>query len=676
MPGRDIKEKRFYLKDKTVILLALAISAGFILRFIYLIQLKATPLFGLFAPDSFYYDKFARALVMGNFTLRESVYLNPLYPFFLAPFYYFFKNPIYQVAFTQIILDCLSCLLIYGISIKVFRARLAGVIASSLYAFYGIAIFYMGFLQDVTLVTFLNLLFFFLILKAFEEKRIWYSVLCGVVFALALLLKAGILISIAILAIWYLLREKALGRGGAGKVFLSIAVGTLLVLTPFASRNYKMEGRFSPLPAQGGLNFYIGNNPEADGSYMHVRGIPDSPVEQAKASVALAEELTGQDMGISEASGYWFERGFRYIAGDPAGYLTLLSRKFLLFLNVGEIDGNMNYYFARLFMPILRLPLLSFGILAPFALLGLWTVLTEREEKAWPVIIMVAAYLISVLIYYVNSRYRMPAVPFMMLLAGRGILHLSDSFREKSKKTAFYLILILAGGFVVSNIDLYGGRMVKSFTTDYTNLGMVYMEKGEIHKALRAFEKAVSINPSYAEAYYSRGLAYDNMDMHEEALFDYRKAERLGLISDELHYNIGLLYFKLGKTKEALREYGKAIGINPRNKKAYNNIGTIYYQSGLLEEAVDSFKRAIDADPRFVDALYNLGNTYFRMERYSEATELYKRTIEVKDFADARYNLGVSYYRSGRLDLARRHLKIAEERGIKPDYLIKEALGL
>ena len=45
----------------------------------------------------------------------------------------------------------------------------------------------------------------------------------------------------------------------------------------------------------------------------------------------------------------------------------------------------------------------------------------------------------------------------------------------------------------------------------YNNRGISYKEKGELDRALKDFDKAIELNPDFAEAYNNRGNVYRNM---------------------------------------------------------------------------------------------------------------------------------------------------------------------
>ncbi len=55
----------------------------------------------------------------------------------------------------------------------------------------------------------------------------------------------------------------------------------------------------------------------------------------------------------------------------------------------------------------------------------------------------------------------------------------------------------------------------------------VYDILDQSEKAIEDYDKAIEIDPQYAEAYYNRGSAYDILGQSEQARQDYAKAEAL-----------------------------------------------------------------------------------------------------------------------------------------------------
>jgi tetratricopeptide (TPR) repeat protein len=66
------------------------------------------------------------------------------------------------------------------------------------------------------------------------------------------------------------------------------------------------------------------------------------------------------------------------------------------------------------------------------------------------------------------------------------------------------------------------------FAEAYCNRGTAYYEKGEYDRAILDFNKAIEINPEFADAYYNRAITHYHRQEHDKARRDVQKAQSLG----------------------------------------------------------------------------------------------------------------------------------------------------
>ena len=416
------------MPPKPGIAVAAIVLCALCVRAIFLGQLTESPLFHNLAADSADYERLAQKILAGD-TLDEAfVYQNPLYPFFLAALHAMFGPGTLPVLAVQACLGAISCALLYSIGRTTFGHRV-GLTAAGLQASYGILIFFSGLLLTTSLVVFLLLAAMSTLLAAQRRERPWMFLLAGALFGLVMLGRPNALVLLIFLPLAFPLTKRP-GRASRNPlahlgVFL---LGAALTVAPAAARNHAINGQLSPFPAIGGINFYIANNAEATGRLTSPPGVSHAPVTQIHTSIALAEEATGASLTPAEASAYWRARGFEYLLSEPRSALSLYLRKARLFWQAEEIPLNVHYELYRTLTPILRLPWLGFGFIAPLALLGIGLASRRRENPAL-LLVVVLGYFAAALPFFVSARYRLPVVPFLILYAAYALDTLASLVR-------------------------------------------------------------------------------------------------------------------------------------------------------------------------------------------------------------------------------------------------------
>ena len=171
-------------------------------------------------------------------------------------------------------------------------------------------------------------------------------------------------------------------------------------------------------------------------------------------------------------------------------------------------------------------------------------------------------------------------------------------------------------------------------------LGACLRVNGEIDEGLDVLNKAIELNPNYAEAFINRGLIHLTKENKFEALADLEKAYELKphikqiwdlVISLTIEFGqfdqgISLLtnmtkadptneknftsmafcHKCLGNKEEAIEAYNKALTIKPDSAEVYNNMGITLQEQGKLEEAIEAFNKALAIEPDYAGAHRNL----------------------------------------------------------------------
>ena len=232
------------------------------LRLVHAFQMSASPLFTMPAVDAATYSEQAVSLAEGNWLGRGQgpFWQPPLYPYFLGLIKLVFPESFFYVSrFAQALIGSLTCVLLYAVGQRLFGVGV-GFVGGLIAAVYGPLIYFDARLLPAGLATFFTLVSLWLLIRAVERPT--RSIFTAAGFALGLAsLTAAILASlIPGVAIWlfYWLRKKA------AWAVVAFLLGAVLAIAPVTLRNYTIGDDLVPISYNGGVNFYLGNNANAE----------------------------------------------------------------------------------------------------------------------------------------------------------------------------------------------------------------------------------------------------------------------------------------------------------------------------------------------------------------------------------------------------------------------------
>jgi protein O-mannosyl-transferase len=139
----------------------------------------------------------------------------------------------------------------------------------------------------------------------------------------------------------------------------------------------------------------------------------------------------------------------------------------------------------------------------------------------------------------------------------------------------------------------------------YNNRGLEKKAISDVSGALLDYNKALQINPNYAEAYSNRGLLYKDISNLPEALKDLNNAVRLNPDLFEAYYNRGLIYNQFQQYDLAIQDFNQAIAKYPKLEVAFLDRGISKAMLGDINGAIGDFSYAIELKPDFVTAYHN-----------------------------------------------------------------------
>jgi len=221
-------------------------------------------------------------------------------------------------------------------------------------------------------------------------------------------------------------------------------------------------------------------------------------------------------------------------------------------------------------------------------------------------------------------------------------------------KTAFILILCLQFVLCASSAKKIQQQREKDPRYHY-NMGLFYLNNGNLDEATKYFNKCLSLNQNYSLAYNALGLVYLMKGQSEESINNFNKSLKLNPKLTEAHNYLGVVYQEMGLLDKAEQEFRIALADNNYQSKElpYYNLARLYFVQDKTQEALDYVEKSLEINKTFILA-YNLKGTILeKLEKYVEAIDVYKRALKTApEDIDVNFNLAVAYFKNGQLEEA------------------------
>lgn len=680
-----MSRRRIMEAGTLLFLLALAV------RLVYLYDSTDSPAFLLPIVDSYAYSQAAASLARGE-GFASTFFFQPfLYPFFLSGIFLATGASIAAAKIAQALLGGLTCFLTYRLGLKIF-GRGPAIAAGLIVAFYGPLIFFETELLGTGLAAFFFVLLVLLFLKAAEEGTGRAFFLLGLCGALSVLARPTFLPVMVVGCIWLaaVFQPPPGQRIRRTAAALLLAAGFIVPLLPVALANRHTTGHFGFLPASGGLNLYIGNNPESDETITARPGSRWSDViDLPKRHGVRGDMWDRQQFYLSEVG--------RYAASEPLDFAAGLGEKAVQFIGSRETARNVDIYLFGKWSWLLGALVwkagsfgFPFGLLLPLALLGV--VLRQRKT---PLIVWlsVVVFSLSIVLVFVAARYRLPVIPILAVLAGAGVVNVARAIGARRWKE-----LALAGGLSAGTVflstlpgpfpaeeidyepelhccladtlqradrvDLAVEEFEKAIALDrenadaHANVAELFFRKGNSRKAIESCRRALRIKPDLPQALCNMAVWLKTEGKLDEATALCLEGLKIRPHEEAFLFNLASIHAELnqpGKVKEYLE---RVLDLEPAHAAALFELARLHEREGRIGEAIDLCERAAAAGAPDWDMLNTLGGLLFKAGEYEEAAERFRAGLECEpENTILLRNLARALDKLGRLDEAAEKLR-------------------
>ena len=192
-------------------------------------------------------------------------------------------------------------------------------------------------------------------------------------------------------------------------------------------------------------------------------------------------------------------------------------------------------------------------------------------------------------------------------------------------------------------------------------LGWLYQQPPpRIEDAIATYDRAVELDPAYADAINNRGTAHYAIGDYDAALADFRQVIVLDPAYADAYNSIGRVLIAVGEITPALASIQQAIDLAPRDPFFRFSLAGTFEEAGNYVAAAQAYRAAIDLDPAFGRAYNGLGFVLLEQLQWREAEAILQRGLAIEPTrASIHKNLGRAYLGLGKLQEAAAELQHA-----------------
>jgi len=201
-------------------------------------------------------------------------------------------------------------------------------------------------------------------------------------------------------------------------------------------------------------------------------------------------------------------------------------------------------------------------------------------------------------------------------------------FKYNMKQPLLFLLIVL-----IANQKLCAQNPFYHEANYWVNKASEKIQKNDDKGAITDLNKAIALDPKFANAYVGRGNAELDLEQYAAAIADYDKAIALDPENGGTYFNRGYTKKVMGNYSGAKADFKLAFKFDPKLTKLFFDTGIRRIKSGDYTGAVQVFDHAIDVNPAFSEAYNARGYCYYRSGKlkadYTKALNDFDRSIKL-----------------------------------------------
>lgn len=539
-------------------------AAALMWRAVVLSRLGGGPLLTMLNVDAAIYWDWASLIRSGHWVSENPFFLGPLYPHWLAVIRTFLGDQIQAVLWVQAVLGSATVILVADTTRRIATPATAAIIGVVV-AGYAMAVVFDLLILMESLLLFLGSLALWLMVR---NGRL-APLLVGTCVGLMALGRPTFLLSLLPYSLYVAHRRRSQIIPTLGSVWL-VPIALALIT---GHHHRHVDGAWMPFTYSGGYNAYVGNGPQANGTYVEFAdafGTDESAAPDVSGGVDLDEraylqKLTGRRLGAVQSAQCWFELTLAHVRAHPRRAARLLLMKVAMLFNHRELPQIIDAKVHDRAAGPLGWPLeLGFAFFGVGGLLGA-TLGWRRGPETRLIVGSLVMLTIGAAAFFVVDRYRIHLVPPLAVLAGVGLTELATIWKRRATRAIAVAAGVMACGAALMFAPIVPSSKGNADWGYATTLGEAWLVKGDPRSALPWLEQAARLDRSGA----LRG-----------------SETRTGRVARASAYeNLGIAHSELGEDEPALASLAAAVRLAPEAPSTRSRYAGVLAASGACDSA-------------------------------------------------------------------------------------------
>ena len=167
--------------------------------------------------------------------------------------------------------------------------------------------------------------------------------------------------------------------------------------------------------------------------------------------------------------------------------------------------------------------------------------------------------------------------------------------------------------------------------------GLLALKKGNPEVAVSEYERTLSYDPDATTVYKDLALVYLQQGDIPKALESAKKLQEVESDNVKTQMFLGSFYLSINEILLAKQTWEKVLELEPKNEAATVYLASYYYSDNKLKESIDYWTKFLEQQPESAEGYFQLGLTQEKLGMLDEALESYKKVNEIKSEAQEGY---------------------------------------